>query len=82
MPISTITSKGQVTIPKQVRDELHLRQGDMLDFRVLEDGSIRVYQIAKRVSEVFGAFADKVVKPRSTDEIREGLEEAFREGRA
>ena len=41
--ISTITSKGQVTIPKKVRERLRLRSGDRLDFRVAEDGTIRVY---------------------------------------
>jgi antitoxin PrlF len=38
MPGATLTSKGQVTIPKAVRDLLGLETGDQLDF-VLEDGS-------------------------------------------
>jgi AbrB family looped-hinge helix DNA binding protein len=32
MPISTITSKGQVTIPKEVRDRMGLKPGDRVDF--------------------------------------------------
>jgi antitoxin PrlF len=31
---ATVTSKGQVTIPKQVRDELGIHAGDRLVFRV------------------------------------------------
>jgi len=38
MHASTITSKGQVTIPKDIRDEAHLRQGDRVLFHVRDDG--------------------------------------------
>ena len=39
---ATITSKGQVTIPKRIRDELDLDAGTEVEFIVEEDGSIRV----------------------------------------
>lgn len=42
MPTATVTSKGQITIPKVVRDELGLREGDRVAFRVLEDGRVVV----------------------------------------
>ena len=42
MPSTTITSKGQVTIPKAVRDELGLRAGDRIAFRILDDGTVVV----------------------------------------
>jgi AbrB family looped-hinge helix DNA binding protein len=34
MPASTLTSRGQVTIPHEIREALQLRQGQRLDFRV------------------------------------------------
>ena len=40
MPSTTLTTKGQVTIPKAVRDELGLREGDRVAFRVLDDGTV------------------------------------------
>ena len=42
MPTATVTSKGQITIPKIVRDELGLREGDRVAFRILDDGSVIV----------------------------------------
>ena len=39
--IATITAKGQVTVPKAIREALGLRQGDQLRWD-LEDGGVRV----------------------------------------
>ena len=45
MDVATLTAKGQVTVPKAVRDALGLRQGDQLSWE-LEDGSVRVRAVA------------------------------------
>ena len=37
---TTVTSKGQVTIPKRVRDYLGLKPGSSVEFRRVEDGNI------------------------------------------
>lgn len=42
MSIATVTSKGQTTIPKNVREAAGLRPGDEIHFAVLEDGTIIV----------------------------------------
>jgi antitoxin PrlF len=42
MSESTISSKGQVTIPKAIRTRLHLKVGDRLRFVVEADGSVRL----------------------------------------
>ncbi len=39
---ATITSKGQVTIPKRIRDSLGLQPGTEVEFIVAEDGTIHV----------------------------------------
>jgi len=80
MAIATMTSKGQVTIPRQIRDELHLRTGDRLDFRIEENGTLRLLPVSKKVSEVFGAFSHKAPEtPVSDAEIKKRLRQAFRD---
>jgi AbrB family looped-hinge helix DNA binding protein len=38
----TLTSKGQITLPVELRRSWNLRQGDQLDFVLTEDGSVHV----------------------------------------
>lgn len=42
MTTATLTSKGQITVPKEIRDKLHLEQGDVLRFELLPSGELRV----------------------------------------
>ena len=42
MATATVTSKGQTTIPKEVRAAANLKPGDKIHFAVLEDGTIIV----------------------------------------
>ena len=42
MPQSTLTTKGQVTIPKAIRERLGLSEGDTLEFSVDDEGRIVV----------------------------------------
>ena len=79
MTVSTITLKGQVTIPKRVRDELRLRAGDRVDFRIEEDGSVRLHPISRKVADVFGAFAHKAERPKSIDEMDRDVARALAE---
>lgn len=37
---ATVTSKGQLTLPKAVRDALGVQQGDQVVFRVLSDRAV------------------------------------------
>jgi antitoxin PrlF len=39
MATAMITTKGQTTIPKSVRDRLHLKPGDRVEFVVRDDGT-------------------------------------------
>lgn len=57
MSTSTVTSKGQTTIPKDVRDAAGLKAGDRLHFTVLADGTI-ILRVKNR------SVRDLAVKPK------------------
>ena len=42
MPSAKLTSKGQITIPREVREALGLHTGDRLAFRIRDDGTVIV----------------------------------------
>ena len=42
MPAATLTTKGQITLPKRIRELLKLDTGDTVDFIVSADGTIHV----------------------------------------
>ncbi len=56
MPIATLTSKGQITIPRIVRDKLHLHAGDKIDFSLLDDHEVLLRPVTKSSDEVFGCL--------------------------
>jgi AbrB family looped-hinge helix DNA binding protein len=74
MPTSTITSKGQVTIPTEVRAALGLKQGDRLEFVVLEDGTISVRPRLRRLRDLVG-----IVRTKRRASLAE-IERTVREG--
>lgn len=45
---TTMTVKGQVTIPKKVRDALRLTPGDAVDFDVNREGQVVVHKAGGR----------------------------------
>ena len=51
---ATVTSKGQITIPKRVRDLLGIGPGSVVDFERAEDGRVVLVKIQKKIpSEPF-----------------------------
>ncbi len=77
MSTATITSKGQVTIPKNIRDELHLSSGDKLDF-VIDNGVMKVLPMCRKSSEVIGMLSKKGRKRLSVEEMNDELKKTFR----
>lgn len=80
MTMATITSKGQLTIPKDIRDALMLHNGDKVDFVITEEGEVLLRPVTKRVDQVFGRLhkpGRKTLSPEDMDDaIREGMRQA------
>ncbi|MDO9189253.1 MAG: AbrB/MazE/SpoVT family DNA-binding domain-containing protein, partial [Sulfurimicrobium sp.] len=53
---TTLTSKGQVTIPKQIRDALNLVPGCSVDFAVNRDGDVVIHKLPPRPSSKSDRF--------------------------
>jgi AbrB family looped-hinge helix DNA binding protein len=58
MPTSTITAKGQITIPKEIRKALGLKAADRL-LVLQEKGRVILYPIRGNVLDVHGAIKQK-----------------------
>lgn len=52
--VSAVTQKGQLTIPKDVRDSLYLVTGDKVEFIRNGQGEIVIQPLTRKVSEVAG----------------------------
>jgi antitoxin PrlF len=68
--MSTITVKGQVTIPKPVRDRLGLKPGDEVKFDLAPDGRVAISKAgAKPKRSRFASLRGRAGKGLSTDQI-------------
>ncbi len=78
MVTATLTTKGQITIPKSVRDSLNLRAGDRVSFAIQEDSEVLLRPITKTVDEVFGRFHDPSGPHKTVKEMKKAVAEKIR----
>ena len=64
-----VSDKGQVTLPKALRDRLGIHAGSRLAFRIAADGSLNVQVLAKGSDALFGLLAKPGEPTRSLDEM-------------
>lgn len=51
---ATLTSKGQTTIPKEIRDSLSMKAGDRMTFTLMPDSTVVMRVKTKSVAELAG----------------------------
>jgi len=78
MTLATLTKKGQVTIPKAVRDSLGLQTGDKLEFVITESGKALFRLVTKKVDDVFGRLHKSGRKSVSIEEMDDVIKQKMR----
>lgn len=56
MSETTLTSKGQVTVPREIRERLGLASGDKLTFTLLSDGTVVMRAKTRRLLDLAGSL--------------------------
>lgn len=78
MTRSTITSKGQTTVPKQIRDHLGIHAGDEIEFIIMENGSVIVEPAYVDVLCLEGILRKQGRKAVSTEAMNRAIKDRFR----
>jgi len=66
---ATLTSKGQTTIPKHIRDSLGMKTGDRLTFTLLSGGVVLLRVKNKSVMDLAGRLYKKGRKPVPVEQL-------------
>jgi len=74
MSAATLTSKGQLTVPKAVRNALGVGPGDRVDFVQMADGNFAVMPATKSIKRLKGIIP-KPEKPVSLDDMDDAIAE-------
>jgi len=70
-----MTSKGQTTVPKQVRDVLGLEEGTQVEW-ILDDGKVTIRPRKLRAIDLAGMLGRSPVGPVSLEEMNEAIGDA------
>ena len=73
MPSAIMTSKGQITVPVGVREELGLDAGVRVDFFKIEKGLFGIRPLTGSVRDLNGLFRGRVKRPVSIEEMNRAI---------
>ncbi len=71
MATATLTSKGQLVIPKDIREYMRLQPGDRLDFIIQDDGDVMIRPVVTDVRELKGVLKIPGRKPVSVSAMKQ-----------
>lgn len=73
MNAATITSKGQITLPKGIREYLKLSEGDQIHFIMGEHGEVRVRPMNKSLWDLKGRFGKPGMKHMTLEDMKDAI---------
>ncbi len=73
MATATLTSKGQITIPAEVRAELGVNAGDRVEFVEIGEGQFAIVAATRSIRQLNGMFRGRVSKPVSIEEMNAAI---------
>lgn len=76
--LAAVTSKGQITIPKQIRDRLELAEGDAVVFVPFDHGVMMIPR-NKPVERIFGLLSAYAIPGMSTEDYDKAVRDAVSE---
>ena len=77
--VSTVTDKGQVTLPKSIRDRLGIHPGTKLEFELESDDTLRVRVLTRGSNGLYGLLARPGEDARSGDEMEAAVDFAVKD---
>ena len=73
MPRSTITAKGQTTVPKDIREHLGIGAGDEIEFVILENGTVMIEPAYVDITTLAGILHRKGRKAVSVEDMNKAI---------
>ncbi len=70
---ATVSEKGQITLPKKLREQMGIQQGARLDLRLANDGTLVVRLLSRGAGPLFALVARPGEPARSFEEMDEAV---------
>lgn len=75
---ATVSEKGQVTLPKKLRDLMGIQPGARLNFQLAEDGTLRVQLQARGANSLFGLLARPGQQALALEQLDQAITDTVR----
>jgi antitoxin PrlF len=77
MPTGTVTTKGQITIPKEVRDCLRLTAGSRVNFVIGRKGSVTLKPVKTDIRLLKGMIKSPFNRPITIEEMNDAIARGY-----